>query len=275
MKALGTVLVSLTLLAAVGVGFYQAGRRRSLDAGLVDVRSEVAQLGVAVQELKTCLAHRNDSGDTEGRVDQLPAVIRAAVDPESWREPDRSVVSYGAKLVVTQTDKVHTAVASFLGRLAGSDEPIVGVPSDPKRHGDQKWKMEIEKALKERRVSFDFVDTPLEDVIAYFTGAADMGLMLDRNALTQAGDVDIPVTLKVKDMRLGAALEWTLRLCNLAYLITDEAVLITDPRTAEGKPSTKVYDVTRIIESRKPAAPTSANYLPRNSSSETRSSSFQ
>lgn len=259
MKALGTVLVSLTLLAAVGVGFYQAGRRRSLDAGLVDVRSEVAQLGVAVQELKTCLAHRNDSGDTEGRVDQLPAVIRAAVDPESWREPDRSVVSYGSKLAVTQTDKVHTAVASFLGRLAGGDEPVVGVPSDTKQHRDEKWKIELEKALRERRVSFDFVDTPLGDVLAFLNSIADVNMVLDSTALAKPRDVDMPVTLKVQDMRLGSALTWILRLCDLTYVITGQAVFITDPHTAEGKPFTKIYDVTQVTESKKPVAPATDN----------------
>ena len=109
---------------------------------------------------------------------------------------------------------------------------------------DEPWKKDIEDALKNRRVSFDFVDTPLEDVITFLNSIADVNMVLDPNALAQAKDVDMPVTLKVQDMRLESALQWILRLVSLKYALRDEAIFISDDVKDESV--LKMYPVTDL-----------------------------
>ena len=112
---------------------------------------------------------------------------------------------------------------------------------------DEPWKKDIEEALKNRRVSFDFVDTPLEDVIAFLNSIADVNMVLDPNALAMAKDVDMPVTLKVQDMRLGAALQWILRLVGLRYALRDEAIFISNEENIKDESVLRMYDVTDLI----------------------------
>ena len=68
---------------------------------------------------------------------------------------------------------------------------------------DPEWKKVVKEQM-EKRISFDFVDTPLADVVAFLNNLTGVNMVLDPAAVE--GD-DVPVTLKVNDMRLGAALE--------------------------------------------------------------------
>ena len=105
------------------------------------------------------------------------------------------------------------------------------------------WQQEI-KAQMEKRISFDFVDTPLADVVAFLTNLTNTNMVLDPAAVE--GD-DVPVTLKVSDMKLEAALEWILRLVNLTYAFRDEAVFISTPDRVAEKPILRLYDVRDLL----------------------------
>ena len=87
------------------------------------------------------------------------------------------------------------------------------------------------KKLERLEVSFDFVETPLQDVVEFLRSLTDTPLTLDRAALAD----DAPtVTLKVFEMRLGRALRWVCRHVQMTYAWRDGALLITTPeRLAE------------------------------------------
>ena len=93
------------------------------------------------------------------------------------------------------------------------------------------WEDELRRALG-RKVSFDFVDTPLTHAISFLQTVSKANMFLDPHALRK-GD-NAPVTLKVKDMVLEEALKRVVKLADLDYALIDEAVFVSTPeRLAE------------------------------------------
>lgn len=127
---------------------------------------------------------------------------------------------------VPQTS-AQAATASPSGLSAPEEPPI------------PEWENHIRQQL-EKRISFDFVKTPLGDVVAFFTNLTGLNFVLDPAAVEESAKR--PITLKVNDMRLAAALDWILRLNDLTYVLRDEAIFIsTRDRIAEPM-AVRVYD---------------------------------
>ena len=105
------------------------------------------------------------------------------------------------------------------------------------------WKKLVLEEM-EKKVSFDFLDTPLADVVAFLQNLTGVNMVIDPNATE--GD-DVPVTLKVNDMRLGAALDWILRLCDLSYALKDEVVYVSTKDRIKDKENLHIYDVRDLL----------------------------
>ena len=105
------------------------------------------------------------------------------------------------------------------------------------------WKKRVLEEM-EKRVSFDFLDTPLADVVAFLQNLTGVNMVIDPNATE--GD-DVPVTLKVNDMRLGAALDWILRLCDLSYALKDEVVYVSTKDRIRDKENLQIHDVRDLL----------------------------
>jgi hypothetical protein len=137
--------------------------------------------------------------------------------------------------------------AGLLGVLLGSVAGLAEPEEMPRLAEDTDepppWYAKIQEKL-EKRVSFDFVETPLADVMAWFRNEVNTSIVLDPQASPAANR---PVTLKVQDMRLAAALDWIVRLCELTYVLQNEAVLVTTPDRAWGKPVLRIYDVGDLL----------------------------
>jgi hypothetical protein len=106
----------------------------------------------------------------------------------------------------------------------------------------QEWELRIQEAMN-KKISFDFVETPLQDVISFISSLTDVTIVLDQEAIRDEAPT---VTLKVNDMRLEAALNWVLKLVNLKYTLKDEAVFISKPDRIHDKPVLRMYDVTDL-----------------------------
>lgn len=105
------------------------------------------------------------------------------------------------------------------------------------------WKKNILSQM-EKRVSFDFVDTPLPDVVAFLQNLTGVNMVIDPQA--GAGG-DVAVTLKVNDMRLAAAMDWILRLVSLKYILRDEAIYVSSSDRLEDKGIMRIYDVRDLL----------------------------
>lgn len=106
---------------------------------------------------------------------------------------------------------------------------------------EQEWERRIKEALN-KKVTFDFVETPLQDVVNFLSSLVDVTIVLDTAATKDAPSV----TLRVNDMRLQSALNWILKLVALKYTLKDEAVFISKAEIIQEKPVLRMYDVTDL-----------------------------
>jgi len=102
------------------------------------------------------------------------------------------------------------------------------------------WKAEARKRLA-KKVSFEFVDTPLEEAVNFLNAMSKVNIIIDPRVLADAGKV--PVTLKVADMDMETALKWILRMADLDYDIKNQAVFITKKGGQETNIELQIYDV--------------------------------
>ncbi|MDA1138897.1 MAG: hypothetical protein O3B01_09970 [Planctomycetota bacterium] len=112
-------------------------------------------------------------------------------------------------------------------RRAARPRPLIPMPEP-----EPEWKEQIRRQM-DKRISFDFVDTPLPDVVAFLSNLTNTNMVLD----PAFGDDRIPVTLKVTDMKIYSAIDWILRIVNLSYAIADEAIFISTPERLQELPS--------------------------------------
>jgi len=106
-----------------------------------------------------------------------------------------------------------------------------------------KWEAELRETMASKKVSFDFVETPIQDTVAFLAGVTGANFVLDPDAVRD----DAPtVTLKVQDMPVGKALDWLCKLANLKHTLRDEAVFISKPDRISDKPVLRMYDVTDL-----------------------------
>jgi len=105
------------------------------------------------------------------------------------------------------------------------------------------WMPEL-KAKLDQKVSFDFVETPLADVVTFLTTITNATIILDNKSLENLQHNE--VTLRVNDMKLSTALEWILKLVNLEYALKEGAIYIGTADAVGGDAQLRLYDVTDV-----------------------------
>ena len=91
-------------------------------------------------------------------------------------------------------------------------------PPDPEQQ-------KVREALQ-RKVTFQFVDTPLQEVVGFFNGLTKINTVLD----PKIANKEARINLKVADMTLELALSWVVKLADLEWQIRDQAIYIFDPK---------------------------------------------
>jgi len=108
--------------------------------------------------------------------------------------------------------------------------------------GEPEWKRQIARKL-DRKVTFEFVDTPLSEALQFLQTLTDTTIVLDPRASEESGGDNTPITLNVTNMPLRTALKWILRLADLDFALKGEAVFISTPQNLAGEVELKIYDV--------------------------------
>ncbi|GEM_PF-2892844 len=100
------------------------------------------------------------------------------------------------------------------------------------------WRRQVARRLVTKKVTFEFVDMPLEQVLQYFRAQIGVNLVV-------APDVNQQelVTLEVRDMTLIYALKWVLNLHGLHCTLKDEALYIYDKPPRERR-RVRVYEMS-------------------------------
>lgn len=103
----------------------------------------------------------------------------------------------------------------------------------------------------DKQTNVEFLDTPLEDCIAFLQETADVPFWLDKQTLTDEGvALDQPVTLKLKGARLESVLNLLLKPVQLAYLPEDDVLVITTSTKAGENLITRTYPVRDLYQGR-------------------------
>lgn len=105
------------------------------------------------------------------------------------------------------------------------------------------WLSDIRKTLA-LKISFDFIETPLRDVVHFLQSITNATIILDPKAVKELANPE--VTLKVTDMKLGLALDWILSMVDLGYAYADGAIYISSEQRVSKKASLKLHHVTNV-----------------------------
>ena len=105
------------------------------------------------------------------------------------------------------------------------------------------WLTETRKPLG-RKVSFDFVQTPLRDCVTFLQQITNQNIVLDQKAPTNGKDAQ--VTLKVTDMPLYHALEWIASQAGLATAVRSNCVFITSQEQIAAEQEPGQYEFSRV-----------------------------
>lgn len=110
---------------------------------------------------------------------------------------------------------------------------------------EPEWARGIRRKL-ERKVSFEFVDTPLSEAIQFLQTLTKINMILDPSAVEMRGNT--PINLKVANMTLNLALDWILRLADLDYALKDSALFISTRERLREDVTLRIYDVRDLTE---------------------------
>ncbi len=133
---------------------------------------------------------------------------------------------------------------------AAADEPIAA-PLPKKPDSIMRSTGEAESrimAALQSQTSLEFIDTPLNDGRLFIAELHNIPIQIDSRAL-RAADIseDTALTFSGKRMKLQSALNLMLQAEGLAYMIKDEALLITTPQVVAQTFTPQVYDITSLL----------------------------
>ncbi len=86
----------------------------------------------------------------------------------------------------------------------------------------------IREILKTKKVTFDFVETPVVDAMNFMQQLIGVNLIVDPNL-----DKQMPLTLRVNEMPVGQALQWIARLAGGKTDVRDGAVVVEVAKEGE------------------------------------------
>jgi hypothetical protein len=100
----------------------------------------------------------------------------------------------------------------------------------------------------QKRISVEFSETPLKDVIKEIAKRAEVNVFVDARALEDEGvTTQSKITASARAVRLSTLLDLVLGSLQLDYVVADEVIKITSRTRARGEPVTVTYAVADLI----------------------------
>jgi|GEM_PF-4284964 len=171
--------------------------------------------------------------------ESLVAFIKLDVAPTTWREEyGTSITCRNQKLTVVHIEKVQEQVRRSLGRIGW-----IGWKEEPE---DTPAEVADDDPFGGKKVTFDFVETPFTEVVAFVTEKTGVNIVLDEEVLPENREV----TLKVGDMEASIALDWICEALDLHRGSKEDGsvVVTTRPRVLQLRGMfTRVYNVADLL----------------------------
>jgi hypothetical protein len=187
----------------------------------------------------------------------LRDLIIAVLEPQSWDVfgGPGSIVADRAQgkesLVVRQTEPVHRQVAAFLADLRTVAQQPANELSVAVSH-EGWWRQTpetvgVRKAL-EQRLTCEFKETPLTEVLQFLQKTMQVPVLLDRrNADQDRVAADTPITAISNGVTLQDTLTMALKNIELTYTVTDDVLLVTTPEFAESDFTWAIYPLGDLV----------------------------
>ena len=164
-----------------------------------------------------------------------------AVDPdvliellESCGLSDEGSLEYQRGALIARKSAVSQGkISKLLGYLRGAEQPAAQEPA---------WITTYTKLLESRKVTLNFPDTPLSEVVSFLQDITGLNI-------TIGGGVDAEetiVSIRLRDIFLKDALTLILEQTNLAQSFRHETLLIHEPDEARGDFTLKILDVRDV-----------------------------
>jgi hypothetical protein len=121
--------------------------------------------------------------------------------------------------------------------------PFLSITVEESSESRQRIEGELAKQTK-----FDYLDTPLKDVIDEIALRHNIPIIISTRALEDFGiGTDTPVTISLNGISLRSALRLMLNELDLTYLIENEVLQITTPEEAEANLQSRLYSVSTLL----------------------------
>ncbi len=148
-----------------------------------------------------------------------------------WHIVEEAAIPYSAQVRYPEDwERIRRRVETA-GMIEQIDEP--------------EWEKEVRRKL-DRKVSFEFAETPLTEAVAFLQTLTKVNMIIDPAAAEAEGST--PITLKVTNMTLGLALDWILKLADLDFALRDNAIFISNRENLKGDVTLRIYDVRDLTE---------------------------
>jgi type II secretory pathway component GspD/PulD (secretin) len=105
----------------------------------------------------------------------------------------------------------------------------------------------IVSKLANLRVTLEFNDTPLEDVIEFVRQFTQLNILIDASVTEKHGKNGVKITMKVKDLPLGSAFKLMLETQGLTMVYRDRVLLVVTEDRANQTLVMQVYDVRDLM----------------------------
>ncbi len=217
----------------------------------------VADLLVPADLLDTFLAFCPLGADCSHGVSSLPGqrsakqlqhLLTTVVDYNSWDEVGgpASVNIVGSNLVIRQTQKNHWTIQKLLEVFR---ELLAAKPAGLERREISTCprNSKIAPAL-ESATRLEFMETPLNDAVAFIADLHGIPVRIDEKSLNDAGiGSDVSVTLTLTDVPLRVGLKQMLGQLRLTSVVQGDVLLITTEEVAYSMQTLTVHNVAPLI----------------------------
>lgn len=105
----------------------------------------------------------------------------------------------------------------------------------------------IREKLKSQKITFDFQESPLQDVIEFLRSVLNINILLDPEVAREKDPDELKVTLAVKDLRADNALGLLLEFKNLTPAYRQGVLVITTEERHSEAVFLAVYDVRDLM----------------------------
>jgi len=108
-------------------------------------------------------------------------------------------------------------------------------------------KAEVVRKLSSMKISMDFVDRPMEEVLSFLRDFSGLNIVVDAEVSQSLGEDQLKVTMRVKELTLKSVLKLMLSSKNLTATYKEGVILIVPKGKVDKAVVLQIYDVRDLL----------------------------